>query len=64
MSDWKPENRVHGKSYTYTVYSKSGFLSRKFLVKRDDGTSYGIYDDKAAAMRKAHEKAGPGAYES
>ena len=64
MANWKPVAHVTGSSRTYTVYSDGGgfISSSKFLVKSDNGKSHGIYDDKAAALRKAEKEAGSGAH--
>ena len=64
MSDWRPEIRITGKSHTYTVYAKDKMFGREFLVRRDDGKSFGIYESKAAAVQKAEREAGPGFHTS
>lgn len=55
---------VHGDHHTYEVRKDSGILSSpKFYVVRDDGKSWGSFSSKADAFRRAHNEAGPNAFE-
>jgi len=57
---------VHGKFHTYKVVERPGgmFSSPSYYIMRNDGKTFGSYSTRADAVRAAHEKAGPGAYES
>ena len=56
--------RVHGKTATFEIFEvKATFSSTNYQLYRNDKYQ-GTYGSRADAVRKAHEKAGAGAYES
>ena len=55
--------RVHGKNATFEIFQVSGIMSDSYQLYRND-KYVGTYGSRADAVRKAHEKAGVGAYES
>lgn len=55
--------RVHGKYNTYEVVKNSGTWSTKYEVHKD-GKYLSAFSSRADAVRRAHEEAGPDAYES
>jgi len=56
--------RVHGKNATFEIFEvKATFSSTNYQLYRND-KYVGTYGSRAVAVRKAHEKAGAGAYES
>ena len=56
--------RVHGKNATFEIFQVRSILSSdSYQLYRNDKYQ-GTYSSRADAVRKAHEKAGPGAYES
>jgi hypothetical protein len=66
MADKEHVTTVYGKHHKYEVIKRPGgtFTSSTYFISRDDGKTYGSYSSMAAAVKAAHEKAGPGAYES
>lgn len=56
--------KVHGKYHTYSIIKESGVFATKYKVKRDDGRVLSSYGSRADAFRRAHNEAGPDAYES
>lgn len=56
--------KVHGKNATFEIYEvKSTFSSTNYQLYRND-KYVSTHGSRADAVRKAHEKAGAGAYES
>ncbi len=55
--------KVHGKSATFEIFQVSGLVSDRYSLYRND-KYLSTYSSRADAVRKAHEEAGPGAYES
>lgn len=55
--------KVHGKSATFEIYQVSHMISDRYSLYRND-KYISTYSSRADAVRKAHEEAGPGAYES
>jgi hypothetical protein len=56
--------KVHGKNATFIIYEvKATFSSTSYQLYRDDRYK-ATFSSRADAIRKAHELAGAGAYES
>lgn len=55
--------KVHGKSVTFEIFQVSGLISDSYALYGND-KYINTYSSRADAVREAHEKAGPGAYES
>lgn len=67
MSNKEEICRVHGNNHTYKIilHPTTGVFDHElYVVERDDGTVVGRFRSRADAVREAHEKAGPNAYES
>lgn len=55
--------KVHGKNATFEIVEIKGTWSTTYKLYRD-GKYKDFFNSKADAVRKAHELAGSGAYES
>ena len=64
MSEKKVKVTIHGKRHTFKVLEDRGTFSTEYHVRRDDGEVWGTYPSLSDAVRAAHEKAGPDAYET
>ena len=65
MSDETEIGRIHGKNHTYSIMlHKVSFGDDLYIVRRDDGKTIDRLRSRADAYRKAHDEAGPNAYES